>query len=208
MIASIVVASAVAMSPLAKPEPKRSPASWVLRSDLPAIDGSVAVTTFDLTIDEVGQPLRCDLIVPSSNAQLDNAVCAALMKRARFKPARGPNGSPVPAVRRDRVVWKPNAYGNNRWYDAPDIVVSTPVLEKEHKEVAEVLLAVEKDGSISNCVVSRSSEDNDLDRLACDIVRTSNVVKPILGRDNAPQAGLRSFFIGFETGASQTVQVR
>lgn len=194
--------------PLAKAEAKRSPATWILPSDLPAIRGDFAVTTFDLTIDEAGHPVRCDVIISSKSAELDSAVCAAVVKRARFTPARGADGSAALYVRRDRVIWIPNAYGSNSWSNEPDIVVSTPTLKKRHRLVAEVLLQMGNDGSISNCLVARSSKDETLDKLACDAVSRPNLVTPIRGSDNASQAGVRSFFVGFQPGTALAVQIR
>jgi hypothetical protein len=62
---------------------------------------------FFLFIDEKGGVADCDVIQPSGIPALDGMGCQVMRERAKFKPALGPNGSPVRSVFvTPRVVWR------------------------------------------------------------------------------------------------------
>jgi hypothetical protein len=109
-----------------KAEPSVAPDRWVLASDIPRSEwGQASVTTFDLTIDERGRPMKCSIVIPSGSENLDDSLCAAIMKRARFEAARDGLGEVLPSVRRDRVSWRPDLSSGNSWSEEADYVIAT-----------------------------------------------------------------------------------
>lgn len=208
MFESILAPLALAATEPVKAEPKRDPATWVQARDLPKIDDDTAVTTFDLTVNKSGNPVRCEIVMESGAKDLDAAVCNAVMKRARFRPATGIDRSPIFYVRRDRVIWVPKAAHGNRSYDDADIVVTTPeVAGKDHK-LAEVLLSIEKDGSVSRCSVREGSGQNHLDQLACRVASDQQIARPISDATGERVPGIRSLFVAFEFGQAFRATLR
>ncbi|WP_338425869.1 energy transducer TonB [Sphingopyxis kveilinensis] len=196
-------AAVVEVSHPIKAEPKGSPANWVRAADLPKIDGRAATTTFDLTIDQAGHAVHCAVIIASGYDQLDTAVCAALIKRARFKPAKDIDGTAMAFVYRDRVVWRPKAYGSNSWFKSPDIVISTPAISNQFRKIAEILVVVDKTGDINNCFVIDSVQNGALDALACSAGKDPKISLPIMDAQGSPLRGVRSLYVGFEPGVAE-----
>jgi len=208
MIEAILGALAVAAAEPQKAEPKNDPARWVRASDLPRISGDVAVTTFDLTINKAGKPVGCAIIVSSGQDDLDNSVCNAVMKRARFKPASEANGSTIYSVRRDRVIWKPQERGDNTVNDDPDLVITTPDVQTHAGALVEVLLEVGPEGDTKKCTAVQSSRANRLDALACEVAINPQVALPIINEAGQRVAGLRTLFVAFEPGSTMSVKIR
>lgn len=208
MIEAILATLAMAAVEPGKAEPKSDPATWVQARDLPRIDENAAVTTFDLTVDKSGNPVRCTIIIESGANDLDTAVCEAVMKRARFRPATDIDGLPVYYVRRDRVVWLPQAAGRNRSYDGADVVIASPEVSGKTDRLAEVLLSFDEDGSVSKCSISDTSGKEDLDQLACRVASDQQVALPITDATGERVLGLRSLFIAFEPGQSLRARLR
>lgn len=71
--------------------------SWFRANDYPieamkkGIEGSV---TFEVDVDPAGKPTACRVAVSSGSSILDRATCDAVLARARFEPALGPDGRP------------------------------------------------------------------------------------------------------------------
>ena len=205
---SWLIGVAAAATTLPTPvEAKGSPASWVRASDLPEFDRQAAVTTFDLIIDSSGNPIACNIVVPSGSGKMDSAICEALLKRARFKPSSDADGSNTASIYRDRVVWLPSAGESNYWVKAPDIVISTPQLTDKLKQVAEVLIVTEGNGGPPTCMVSISVGHPNLDKRACSVAADPKVSPPIkvLG---VQVHGVRLLRIGFTPGPVERVIIR
>ena len=72
MIPIILAAAATATPIPTKAKETVDQASWILSSDFPASEWKRAtVTTFDLTIDQVGVPIKCTIIIPSGSEIVD-----------------------------------------------------------------------------------------------------------------------------------------
>lgn len=208
MIEAILATLAMAAIKPVKAEPNRDPSTWVQARDLPRIDENAAVTTFDLTVDRSGDPVRCTIIIESGANDLDTAVCESVMKRARFRPATDMNGLPVVSVRRDRVVWLPQAAGRNRSYDAADVVITSPEVSRKTDKLAEVFLSFDKEGSEPRCSISETSGKENLDHLACRVASDQQIALPIIDATGERVPGLRSLFIAFEPGQSLHARLR
>ena len=208
MIELVVLAAAVALATPTAADPVGSPARWVRASDLPRSEDQTAVTTFDLTIDQSGRPIHCTVIIASSSDRLDAAVCAAVMKRARFRPARDATGLPIPSVRRDRVVWVPDGSGLNSWSKDPDVVVSTPTISNRVRALTEVVIVMDGAGVVDECFVAESAGNAALDDLACAVVQSPEISGPITDAQGVTLRGVRAFFVGFKPGTASSVELR
>ena len=208
MIEVILAALVSAATEPQKAEPRGDPARWVRARDLPAINADAAVTTFDLTIDATGQPVGCTIIISSGSDSLDQTVCSAVLKRARFRPATDGNDSKVYSVRRDRVIWVPQSSGGNSSFDAADLIVTTPELKADGEILVDALLSITENGDVSHCTVAESSGDTRLDQIACEVAANPNVALPLTDEANQKVAGIRSLFVTFEYGEAISVRLR
>jgi hypothetical protein len=208
MIGVILGALAIAAAAPVKADPKDDPAKWVRASDLPKISDNAAVTTFDLTIDQTGKSVGCEIIVGSGRGDLDEAVCRAVLKRARFRPALDASGSTIHSVRRDRVIWKPNVRSGNKSYDSADLVVNTPEQLPRADILAEVLLVMTESGDPSECIIATSSGAKTLDEIACKAATDPKIASPVTDAAGQNVAGIRSLFVTFTTAPTNSVELR
>lgn len=92
----------------APPIPTKNPSRWLLGEDYPAtmlVAGKQAVISFRLNVDAAGVPTACEIQRSYSDKQFDQITCAALMRRARFSPARDASGKAVPSYHLNKVRW-------------------------------------------------------------------------------------------------------
>jgi hypothetical protein len=204
---ALAAATAVSIAPI-KAEPLVSPARWVRASDLPRSADEAAVTTFDLTIDQSGRPMLCTIVIASGSDRLDSAVCSAVMRRARFKPAQDDTGSPIPSIRRDRVIWRPDRFGTSSSREAPDIVVSLSTITEPMTDVVDVVVIIDSAGTVGECFTSKSADTAQLRDLACEAVRDPRISLPIRDAQGTALRGVRSFYVGFAPGNAGGVVLR
>ncbi|TMM50379.1 energy transducer TonB [Qipengyuania marisflavi] len=190
-----------------KSEAKGSPSRWVLASDLSAIDSTSASTIFEIVIDDKGRPIRCAIVVESGSDDLDRAVCNAILKRARFKPAKDIEGTPVYSIRRDKVIWKPQAYGSNSHIDNADVMLSSSEIEVESPIFAEIIVTLNPVANQTACHVTDTSGDQKLDELACSIIKQPEFSAPLTDNSGNYVRGLRSWLIAFTHGPTTELQI-
>lgn len=78
--------------------PTGNPGEWVTPRDYPRMMLSYkkeGVVRFRLTVNKVGKPTFCTVDHSSLPQMFDNAVCLALLKKARFEPALDWEGKPA-----------------------------------------------------------------------------------------------------------------
>jgi protein TonB len=63
-------------------------------------------TSFRLTIGPNGRVMDCAVTGSSGSSALDQATCRILRSRARYTPARGPDGNPTGGTDSGRVTWR------------------------------------------------------------------------------------------------------
>jgi periplasmic protein TonB len=88
--------------------PKGSPGSWATTDDYPSRALSQereGTASFRVTIDEQGRVTACQITSSSGHADLDEATCKNVSRRARFKPATK-DGQPVQGSYSNRVRWQ------------------------------------------------------------------------------------------------------
>jgi TonB family protein len=80
--------------------PKSDPRNWVTPGDYPSsmlAMGKRAIVQFRLNVDAAGTPTACHIQQSTRPKQFDDAVCAAIMRRAKFEPALDADGRPMPS---------------------------------------------------------------------------------------------------------------
>jgi len=80
------------------PKPVNSPARWATWQDYPSTmlaNGKQGIVHFRLTVGEDGKPTACHIQQSTRPKDFDDAVCKAMMRRARFEPARDKDGKPL-----------------------------------------------------------------------------------------------------------------
>ena len=96
-----------AAQPPVPPVPRRNLASLVQPSDYPVdalTGGHDGIVVFRVTVDAAGRVSDCVPIASSGHAGLDRQTCA-IARRARFTPALGADGNPVPAATIGSLTW-------------------------------------------------------------------------------------------------------
>ena len=88
------------------PVPTRSPSDWISWRDYPSdllASGAQGIIQFRLSIDADGKPTQCHIQQSTRPEGFDKAVCNAMMKRARFEPARTKDGKAIASYWRTSV---------------------------------------------------------------------------------------------------------
>ncbi len=98
--------------PVAKrpnPIPKGNPGNWANTNDYPsrALQQEREGTTgFRVTVGPNGRVTDCQVTSSSGHADLDQATCSNVTRRARFDPALDSNGNPTNGTYSNRVRWQ------------------------------------------------------------------------------------------------------
>jgi protein TonB len=94
--------------------PVGTPGLWVTTDDYPTRalrERHEGLTRFRLTVDADGSIGGCAIVESSGHAELDQASCANLTRRGKFKPATDSSGKPVAGSYTGSVRWKlPRGY--------------------------------------------------------------------------------------------------
>jgi TonB family protein len=78
--------------------PKSNPGRWIKSSEYPQEllrKGKQAIVNFRLIVDEKGETETCDIQQSTRPVEFDEAVCRALMLRAKFEPALDDKGEAI-----------------------------------------------------------------------------------------------------------------
>jgi TonB family protein len=89
-----------------RPTPRRPSSEWFNPRDYPAAmirGGYQGIVNFRIIVDEQGNATSCNIQESTRPKEFDDAVCAAVMKRARFEPALDAQGKPVRSYWRQTV---------------------------------------------------------------------------------------------------------
>lgn len=103
--------------PAAPPPPSKAspaqargnPASWATTNDYPARalrEERAGTTRFRVTIGPDGRVTDCQITGSSGHADLDEATCKNITRRARFKPALDTAGNPISDTWSNAVRWE------------------------------------------------------------------------------------------------------
>ena len=89
--------------------PKNNPASWLSNNDYrPSWTRKelTGLARFRLEIASNGRVTDCTITGSTGHAELDEATCKLVTRRARFEPARGGNGDAVAGSYTGSVLWQ------------------------------------------------------------------------------------------------------
>ena len=93
--------------PSSSAQPKGNPGSWATTNDYPSRalrEERSGTAGFRVTVGADGRVIDCQVTSSSGHADLDQATCANVSRRARFKPAMQ-DGQPVQGSYSNRVRW-------------------------------------------------------------------------------------------------------
>ncbi len=159
-----------------------------------------AAVRVELTVDASGAPTRCTVVASDGMRALERTACDALMRRARFSPARDAAGATVPAVVRldftaNRGLAAAAETGGRVDFALPvaRLPASTPLM------VADVVVLTDATGRATTCDVAATSGSAALDRLACTQVAGQGFA-PALDRGGQAVVALRRVSVGFTAG--------
>lgn len=89
--------------------PRNDPLRWVTTDDYKGNwirQEMTGKARFRLDIAADGRVTGCTITGTSGHAALDEATCTLVSKRARFQPARGAEGEPVPSSYANAIDWQ------------------------------------------------------------------------------------------------------
>lgn len=89
--------------------PRGNPGSWATPNDYPARalrEERAGTTRFRVTIGPDGRVTDCQVTGSSGHADLDEATCKNVTRRARFKPALDQAGNPISDTYSNAVRWE------------------------------------------------------------------------------------------------------
>lgn len=90
-------------------QPRGNPGSWATPNDYPARalrEERAGTTRFRVTIGPDGRVTNCEVTGSSGHADLDEATCKNVTRRARFKPALDSAGNPISDTYSNAVRWE------------------------------------------------------------------------------------------------------
>ncbi|ASK89622.1 energy transducer TonB [Sphingorhabdus sp. SMR4y] len=93
----------------ANPEPRGNPGNWANANDYPSRalrEEREGTTRFRLTVGSNGRVTDCQITGSSGHADLDQAACKNLTRRARFRPSLDANGEPTTGYYSNAVRWQ------------------------------------------------------------------------------------------------------
>ncbi len=94
-------------APATPAQPRGNPGSWATTNDYPSRalrEERSGTTGFRVTVGADGRVVDCQITSSSGHADLDQATCQNVTRRARFKPATQ-DGQPVQGTYSNRVRW-------------------------------------------------------------------------------------------------------
>ena len=111
------------------------------------------VAAMSLLIGPDGRPHSCSIDKSSGYEILDRQTCWVALKKARFSPARGPDGTPAYGVYRSQVRWSRPDRDFVQLEPGPDLEVSVAALPSGTSSPMAVKLAyfVDQQGNPSSC---------------------------------------------------------
>jgi periplasmic protein TonB len=93
--------------PTTQAQPRGNPGTWATTNDYPSRalrEERSGTTGFRVTVDTSGRVIDCQVTSSSGHADLDQATCQNVTRRARFRPAME-DGEPVQGTYSNRVRW-------------------------------------------------------------------------------------------------------
>lgn len=156
MIASLLLASVVAATP-------STPLPWYTFDDYPMrafAQRWKGAAAFELLVGLDGRPTNCTVTRSSGYETLDKQTCWIAMHRARFTPARGPDGAQALGTYRSMVMWRRPDQDSLQVEPGPDLEIAVSSLPAGTATPPAVKVAyyVDAAGQPSACTVLPDSK--------------------------------------------------
>jgi hypothetical protein len=168
----------------------------------------VRVVGVRLTVDPTGKLQACSAEFTSGLTKLDEYTCEIIRRRARFQPARGPDGQSAYGIIRTPITWTVNA-------DSPrspaDLELTVSRLPKGIKSpaVARLMFAVDERGHPSSCQQEEPPAPAvpalppELVKIACAELLQSYVAIPAGDASGRPVASVQDARINFSVARTK-----
>jgi TonB family protein len=197
LLLSLVSSAVVAATPM-------TPTPWFEFKDYPmqAFEKNwEGVTKFELLIAPDGHIAHCAITGTSGHDILDQQTCFLATKRARFAPARGPEGQMAWGVYRSQAVWvfpERKMMGAN---PGPDLEVSVNKLPAGTAEppVVKLAYAVDPQGNASSCSLMRTAQPQPqvLVDVGCKELLAEVGKQPVVDPSGQPVAAVKTAAVRF-----------
>lgn len=148
----IAITPAAARTPI-PPQPTGNPATWITTNDYPVsalrakTEGRVM---FRLSVGVDGRPTRCEITESIGSAELDQATCSLMLRRATFTPAQDKAGRTVAGTYANAVRWRIPEGGSN---------LQQGTLPNPQAGILITNILISADGLASDCRVERVEGD-------------------------------------------------
>jgi protein TonB len=161
-------------------------------------------TAFSLTIGPNGRVTACNVTASSGSSALDQATCRILRSRARYTPARGPDGNPTSGTDAGRVTWRlppdevpadqragipvPFAPAATRAPFASFVTARdypAAALRARRQGVSYLRIVVGITGRVIACDIDETSGSDALDAAACRVARARATYTPARSQTGA-----------------------
>ncbi len=200
LLLSLISSAVVAATPI-------TPAPWFEFRDYPmkAFEKNwEGVTRFELLVAPDGRVADCKIIGSSGHEELDETTCFLATKRAKFRPAHGPDSNPVWGVYRSQALWALPEHSIAA-PPAPDLEVSVNKMPEGATEPVAVKLAyaVDRAGNPSSCTIMPSSlkQPPVLVELGCQELLQQVKGQTVIGPSGQPIAAVKTGAVLFKAGS-------
>lgn len=133
------------------------------------------VVSLLLDVDTAGKVSSCTVTESSGHKLMDKGTCSLFKARARFAPARNPDGAAVSGQYRLAVTW---ISGNNGISIHDDLPLSVARLPPDYHNPTKARVLFDGAGRVIGCEVETSSGSAKADEAACAYVRRQMTISP------------------------------
>ena len=183
------------------PEAGRALESHVV-ADLPeeVLESNIVGFWFRSFVSDTGEILDCHPVAVYGDADHNDAVCSRIVGR-RIKPARGPDGEPIPAFVNGVISLDTNLSQLASVRFEPDFHISVASLPGGVKSPVrqQVIALVDRDGQVVDCSAEKGGEGALTDAICEDLKRLNMPIRQ--AEDGSATAYLYPFTIEVEEAA-------
>lgn len=169
--------------------PKNYPGLWANTNDYPSKalqEEREGTTAFSVKVSKDGTVTNCTVTESSGHADLDEATCSNVSKRATFYPAQGKKGRPIEGSYANRVRWQIPSIATTASMPIEDDSyprspqLRTPfalrVAKEDYPATAKAALQqgmvvfsldIDNGGTVRGCSITKSTTFPDLDNQSC-----------------------------------------
>lgn len=158
---------------------------------------SVGAVKTRVVVSPDGQPVRCDVLIPTKDPILNTATCDLLLKRSRYTPARDADGNQAFGTVERITIWssdKPLTPASSADFE---LRLSKMPSGAKAREGFKLLLATDVEGAIGTCVAENDVTLPALVTIACRHVAAAGKLDPARDGDGKPVAAIQELTVAF-----------